>query len=277
MDRVDVGPTIESLLRESGLPRREADILLRSVLRRERAYLIAHPEEAVDSLLAGTAQAWFARRRSGDPLAYITGRREFYGISLRVTPDALIPRPETEQLVDLALEILPPGSPAHVLELGTGNGAIALALALQRPALKITATDVSEEALALARRNAQEHAAPVSFTRGDWFEAVGTERFDLIVSNPPYVADGDPHLAQGDARFEPRLALAGGEDGLACVRAIATMARDHLCPGASLLLEHGFDQGERCVSLLRELGYAAVADFRDLAGLPRVCSGVWGG
>jgi release factor glutamine methyltransferase len=277
MGMVDAAPTIESLVRESGLPRQEAEILLRAVLGCERAHLIAHAEDGVESSRAHVAQAWFARRRAGEPVAYITGRREFYGLSLLLTPDVLIPRPETEQLVELALERLSSVPSARVLELGTGSGAVAVALASLKPRWKITAVDVSEAALAVARRNALEHAVEVEFARSDWFESVGPGAFDLIASNPPYVAASDHHLERGDARFEPRLALVGGADGLACLHEIAAGARRRLRPGGWLMLEHGYDQGERCVALLRGLGYAEVADCRDLAGLPRVCSGAWFG
>jgi release factor glutamine methyltransferase len=266
------GTSIEGLLRESGLPRPEAEILLWTVLGCERIHLVAHAEETVDPSKARTARIWFARRRSGEPVAYIVGRREFYGLELQVTADALIPRSETERLVDLALERLPPASSARVLELGTGSGAIALALAALRPGLRIVATDISRGALALARRNALEHRAEIYFVRCDWFASVGAEPFDLIVSNPPYVAAGDPHLERGDLPFEPRIALVGGADGLDCIREIAAGARDRLRPGGCLLVEHGCDQGRRCVELLRELGYAGVTDFPDLAGLPRVCA-----
>jgi release factor glutamine methyltransferase len=198
-------------------------------------------------------------------------------VALRVTADVLIPRPETEHLVELALERLHLGAPARVLELGTGCGGIAVALASERPGLGIVATDVSEAALALARRNACDHGAEIDFVLSDWFVALGPQQFDLIVSNPPYVAAGDAHLERGDLRFEPRLALVGGEDGLACIREIAARAQNRLRPGGSLLMEHGYDQGDRCVELLGALGYAEVADFNDLAGLPRACAGVWRG
>jgi len=267
-------PTLASLIRESGLPRGEAEVLLRTILGCERAYLVAHADDGVESSKARAVQAWFARRRSGEPVAYITGRREFYGLSLCVTPDVLIPRPETEHVVDLALERLAPGSSARVLELGTGSGAIAVALAAQRPDLEVTATDISEAALELARRNAREHAVEIDFRKSDWFGSLDGEPFDLVVSNPPYVMDGDPHLEEGDLRFEPRLALVGG---LVCLRAIAAGARRCLRPGGSLLLEHGHDQGVSCPALLGELGYVEVADHRDLAGVPRVATAVWRG
>jgi len=273
VNAVETGATIGSLLRESGLPRSEAELLLRTLLGCQRAHLIAHAEEAIDSSNARSARDWFARRRAGEPVSYITGRREFYGVALRVTPDVLIPRPETELLVDLALKRVLPDPHARVLELGTGSGAIALALAKERPGLEIIATDISEAALAVARRNAREYGAAIDFVRSDWFEALGTRRFDLIVSNPPYVAAGDAHLEQGDLRFEPRFALVGGEDGMTHVRTIANQARERLGPGGWLLLEHGYDQRDRCIELFRESGYADVEDFEDLAGVPRVCAG----
>jgi release factor glutamine methyltransferase len=160
-----------------------------------------------------------------------------------------------------------------VLDLGTGSGAIAVALAALRPGLKIVATDISEKALAVARGNAREHGVDIEFGLGDWFEAIGPVPFDLVVSNPPYVAAADAHLERGDVRFEPRLALVGGEDGLACIRMIAERARSWLPPGGWLLLEHGYDQRDRCVELFRGLGYVDVEDFDDLARVPRVCAG----
>ena len=277
MNAVETGATIGGLLRECGLPRLEAELLLCSILGCERAWLVAHAEEAVDSSNVHSAHALFARRHAGEPVSYITGWREFYGLALRMTQDVLIPRPETELLVELALERLPLGAPARVLELGTGSGAIAIALATERPGLGIVATDVSEAALALARRNARDHGAEIVFIHSDWFDALGPEPFDLIASNPPYVAAGDAHLERGDVRFEPRLALVGGEDGLACIREIAAGAQNRLRPGGWLLMEHGYDQGDRCVELLGALGYAAVTDFHDLAGWPRACAGVWRG
>ena len=273
MNTVETGETIGCLLRESGLPRLEAELLLCSVLGCERVRLIARAEEAVESSRARSAHARFARRRAGEPVSYITGWREFYGLALRVTPEVLIPRPETERLVELALERLP--ALARVLELGTGSGAIAIALATERPGLGIVATDVSKAALALARRNARDHGVEIAFVLSDWFDALGPEQFDLIVANPPYVAAGDAHLERGDVRFEPRLALVGGEDGLDCIRKIAADARTRLRVGGWLLLEHGYDQKDRCVELLLELGYADVGDFQDLAGWPRVCAGRW--
>jgi len=277
VNAVETGATIGGLLRECGLPRLEAELLLCSILDCERVWLVAHAEEAIDSSNARSAQALFARRRAGEPVSHITGWREFYGLALRVTRDVLVPRPETELLVELALERLPPGAPARVLELGTGSGAIAVALASERQGLAIVATDVSEAALALARRNARDQGAEIDFVLSDWFDALRPGQFDLVVSNPPYVAAEDAHLERGDLRFEPRLALVGGEDGLDCIREIAARAQNRLRRGGSLLMEHGYDQGDRCVELLKVQGYAEVADFHDLAGWPRVCAGVWCG
>jgi release factor glutamine methyltransferase len=277
MNAVETASTIDGLLRECGLPRLEGELLLCSILGCERVWLIAHAEEAIGPSAARSARASFTRRRAGEPVSHITGWREFYGLALRVTPEVLIPRPETERLVELALERLPLDAPARVLELGTGSGAIAIALASERPGLGIVATDVSAAALALAQRNARDHGAEIAFVLSDWFDALGPEPFDLIVSNPPYVAAEDAHLERGDVRFEPRLALVGGEDGLACIREISARAQARLRPGGSLLVEHGYDQGDRCVELLRALGYAEVADFHDLAGWPRACACVWSG
>lgn len=277
MHTVEADARIGNLLRGSGLARAEADLLLGRLLARERAYLIAHPEQPVEPAAAGKAADWFERRRCGEPIAYITGWREFYGIGLRVTPDVLIPRPETECLVDIVLERMPAAEPARVLELGTGSGAIALALAGARPDWRIIATDISRAALEVARENGRSCAARVEFLQSDWFDAIDPGRFDLIVSNPPYVAAADGHLQLGDVRFEPRLALAGGASGMECIEAIATRARDRMRSGGWLILEHGYDQGARCLALFRDLGYTEVDDVADLSGVARVCAGRWSG
>jgi release factor glutamine methyltransferase len=274
---VEAGASIGSLLRASGLPRAEGELLLGRLLACERAHLIAHPERPVELAAAGKAADWFERRRCGEPIAYITGWREFYGIPLRVTPDVLIPRPETECLVDIVLERMPAAEPARVLELGTGSGAIALALAGARPDWRIIATDISQAALEVARENARRCTARVEFLQSDWFDAIEPGGFDLIVSNPPYVVAADGHLQLGDVRFEPRLALVGGASGMECIEAITTQARDRLRSGGWLVLEHGYDQGERCLALLRRLGYTDAGDFGDLAGIARVCAGRWRG
>ena len=267
----------ESVLRESGLPRSEGLLLLARLLGIERSRLMVHLEVELSPQQCAAARRWFERRRAGEPVAHLIEEREFYGLSLRVTPDVLIPRPETERLVELALDHISPRAPGRLLELGTGSGAAAIALAKERPGLEMFATDISEAALAVARDNARRHGAAIQFLCGNWFEAVGDTQFDLIVSNPPYVAARDPHLERGDVRFEPRLALVGGEDGMDCIGYIADQGRRHLVSGGWMLLEHGYDQGDRCVELLRALGYCDVADFSDLAGLSRVCVGRWRG
>jgi len=273
MSAVEAGSTIGDLLRGSGLPRLEAESILCAALGCERARVITHAGETVDAQRTLKVERGFERRRGGEPVAYITGWREFYGRDFHVTADVLIPRPETERLVDLALEYLPRDSPARVLELGTGCGAIAVTLARERAGVSVIATDVSGAALEVARGNARSHSAEVQFVRSDWFDGLSSAEFDLIVSNPPYVAAGDKHLGQGDLRFEPRLALVGGEDGMLCIRRIAALARGRLAPGGRLVLEHGYDQGVRCAELLRGLGYADVEDLEDLAGVQRVCVG----
>lgn len=265
--------TIGSLLSASGLPQGEAKILLGFGLGLERAYIAAHTEAEVDASAGVAVDRLFARRRSGEPLAYITEAREFFGLMLRVTPAVLIPRPETELLVERSLARLRARSAPRVLELGTGCGAVAIALAHARADADIWATDLSPEALVLAQENAARHGVRLRLLQSDWFDALAGERFELIASNPPYVASSDPHLRQGDVRFEPRRALVGGSDGLEGIRIISRGARTHLVPGGWLLFEHGWDQGPDCERLLRELGYADVSDASDLAGHGRVCEG----
>ncbi len=269
-EQATTGATLGALLRVPGLPALEARMLLQHVLGLGAAHLIAHPEQPV----AGDALARVSdaqrRRLAGEPLAYITGEREFHGLMLCVGPDVLIPRPETELLVDLALQALPAGQPVRVLDLGTGSGAIAVALAVNRPAWSMHAADKSAGALAQAGENAVRHGAGVRFVQSDWFSALEGERFDLVVSNPPYVAHDDPHLGQGDLRFEPRMALDGGAGGFGCIRRISREARRHLVPGGRLMFEHGHDQAARTRILLRELGYEEVGSQADLAGIDRV-------
>jgi len=206
-------------------------------------------------------------------VAYLLGVKEFYGLQLRVTPDVLIPRPETEELVEAALERLPQGETRKVLDLGTGSGCIAIAIARHRPAALVTAVDSSSPALALARENAAALDVEVEFLQSDWFAALGRRRFDLISANPPYVAADDPHLHQGDLRFEPRPALAAGLDGLADLRCIVGAAPKHLRRGGWLLLEHGYDQAEACRDLLHNAGFGELVFRADIAGLLRIAGG----
>jgi len=248
-------------------------MLLERVLEKTRAWLIAHADEAAGVDAERAFAALVERRGKGEPIAYILGEREFYGLELGVTPAVLIPRPETELLVELALARMPENAAMRVLDLGTGSGAIAVALAKERPQARLTAVDVDYAAISAARANAKRHRVSVRFFCGDWFGALSGEMFDLIVSNPPYVAAADPHLAMGDVRFEPRRALIGGADGLDCIRAIIAKAGAHLQPGAWLLFEHGYDQAETCRALLQARGYRQVQSWPDLAGIPRVSGG----
>lgn len=269
--------SVSELLRAAELTgeeaRREAEILLGHVLERPRSWLYTWPEHPVDATAAQHYRELLARRAAGEPVAYLVGEREFWGLSLRVTPDTLIPRPDTETLVEWALDLPLPGA-AAVLDLGTGSGAIALALASERPCWQITGADRSEAALAVARANG-ERLLPgrVHWCGSDWFARVPAGRFHLLVSNPPYVAAADPHLQRGDLRFEPRQALEAGNDGLADIRRLVADAPAWLHPGGWLLLEHGFEQAEAVRGLLDAAGFAAVATRCDLAGQPRVTGG----
>jgi release factor glutamine methyltransferase len=251
-------------------PALEAELLLARALKVDRAYLYAHPATEIGADLARRFQALVRRRARGEPLAYITGEQEFWSLPLSVTPDVLIPRPETEHLVERALERLSEGGSARVADIGTGSGAIALAIASERPAASVHAVDVSEAALAVARDNARRLGLDnVRFHLGSWCAPLEGQ-FDLVASNPPYVRDGDPHLEQGDLRFEPRIALTPGSDELAAFRSIADGARERLRPGGWLLFEHGFEQGPAVRALLERRGWRSVASYRDLARRERV-------
>lgn len=274
-------PTIRALLDEARRTLRhasdsaalDAEILLAEALQTDRAHLRAWPEREPEADRIARFNDLLARRATGEPVAHILGRREFWSLELTVTPATLIPRPETEHLVEAALELVSAG-PSDVLDLGTGSGAIALALAGERPAWRITATDSSDEALAVARKNAEKLGLRrLEFLHGDWFASVGGRHFDLIVANPPYVAASDPHLAEGDVRFEPRSALAAGADGLDDIRHIVAAAPGHLKPGGRLLLEHGYEQGAAVARLLDEAGFIEIQTRTDLAGQPRLTCG----
>ena len=262
------------LLAGTDAPALEAEVLLGHVLGRNRAWLYANPEAAVGDAATAGYRRLLERRRDGEPIAYLTGVRAFWSLELQVTPDVLIPRPETELLVEIALERIPPDTPCRVADLGTGSGAVALAIATERPRCEIHATEFSPAALAVAQANAERLALSgrVRFHEGSWCEPL-TGRFWLIVSNPPYVDPADPHLQRGDCRFEPRRALTTGNDALAAIRAIADQAPEHLEPGGCLALEHGFDQGRDVRELLAERGYRDITTRTDLEGRERVTAG----
>lgn len=250
--------------------RSDAELLLAHALGQPRTWLYTHARDGLPEASLQAFEALVDRRAGGEPVAQITGRRGFWTLDLEVTADTLIPRPETERLVELALARLPADTPMRVLDLGTGTGAIALAIAAERPLASITAVDASVAALAVAGRNAAATGLAVRFLHGDWFEPVAGEAFALVASNPPYIADGDFHLDQGDLRFEPRSALASGSDGLDAIRRIVAQAPSHLLPGGWLLIEHGRDQGGAVRSLLASAGLVDVATGRDLEGRERV-------
>jgi release factor glutamine methyltransferase len=254
--------------------RREAALLLRHALGVSDAWLVAHADDSIDPEHVAAFRDLVARRAHGEPVAYLIGTRGFHALALRVTPDVLIPRPETELLVDCALQRIPEDVECAVADLGTGSGAVALAIAKARPRAKLVATDASNSALEVAHVNAARLAVGnVNFFQGDWCVPLGDARFDVIVSNPPYVAEGDPHLHEGDLRFEPAAALASGDDGLDAIRIIIRDARAHLHEGGWLMFEHGFDQGADVRDLLLNHGYAEVFTRQDLEGRERVSGG----
>ncbi len=264
----------DELARMSGLSRLEARMLLAYTLGRPAAWLLAHGDEPVSPELADAFLSLAARRRQGEPMAYLVGEREFMGHAFVVTPSVLIPRPETELLVEAAMQSLTNVKSPSILDLGTGSGAIAISLALALPDARVTATDISADALAIAQSNAQRLGARIQWWQGSWYTALPAEgRFDLIVSNPPYVRSGDPHLAQGDLRFEPVSALTDGDDGLSALRQIVSGAATHLNPGGGIWMEHGFDQANPVRVMLTDAGYNHVRTMVDLAGLDRITGG----
>ena len=253
--------------------RLEAELLLAHALDRPRSWFYTHGGELLEPRDADNYEALLRRRDRGEPVAQIIGHRGFWSLDLSVTADTLIPRPETERLVELALDRLPGDAVLRVLDLGTGTGAIALAIASERPLADVTAVDASAAALEVARENARDAGLAMRLMASDWFAAVNGEQFHLVASNPPYIADDDPHLQQGDLRFEPRRALASGPDGLDDLRVIARDAPAHLFPGGWLLVEHGHEQGAAVRALLTEAGLEAVATERDLEQRDRVTLG----
>ena len=268
---IQAGTTIRQLLAALPLDPLENRILLCHALGISRVSLITQSERALNGEEAARLGALVQRRLAGEPIAYIVGEREFFGLPFRVGPGVLIPRPDTELIVELSLERLPPRG--RLLDMGTGSGAIAVACAHARRDASVTALDLSEDALAIARANAAANGAQVRFLQSDWFSAIGEERFELIASNPPYIAAGDEHLSQGDLRFEPVGALTDHADGLSALRIIIDGAPGHLVPDGWLLLEHGYDQAEAVRALLAARGFLDVQSWRDLAGIERVSGG----
>lgn len=266
--------------RHAGADRLDAHLLLTKVLARSRSWLIAHDEEPLTGDQVATLDQLLTQRVQGVPMAYLLGEREFHGLTLKVTPDVLDPRPDTETLVDWALEILPPDThprahprAATVLDLGTGSGAIALALKAARPHCQVWATDISPAALRVAQGNAQRLGLEVTFSCRDWLEGLADQRFDVIVSNPPYLDANDPHLVNLHA--EPRSALTPGVDGLRDLRTLVSTAGQHLTPGGWLLLEHGWDQSQAVCQELARAGFEQVATRADLSGQHRCSGGRW--
>ncbi|MFZ5958044.1 peptide chain release factor N(5)-glutamine methyltransferase [Pseudomonas sp. QL9] len=270
--------TIMTLLAEAQLPdspsaRLDAELLLAAAMGKNRSFLRTWPERLVDSEAHERFDRWLERRRAGEPVAYILGRQGFWSLDLEVAPHTLIPRPDTELLVESALALVP-ASPARVLDLGTGTGAIALALACERLSWQVLGVDRIPEAVVLAERNRERlRLSNVAFRQSHWFSAVEGERFALIVSNPPYIPSSDPHLGEGDVRFEPKSALVAGADGLDDIRLIARQAPQHLDAGGWLLLEHGYDQAAAVRDLLVQNGFVEVESRRDLGGHERITLG----
>ncbi|MEL0168974.1 MAG: peptide chain release factor N(5)-glutamine methyltransferase [Pseudomonadaceae bacterium] len=275
-------PTLAELLASAELPdsdtaRLDAELLLCHAIGKPRTYLRTWPERQPDAEQLRRFEQLLSQRRSGVPIAYLLGEQGFWSLQLEVSQATLIPRPDTERLVEVALELGPQGA-AEVLDLGTGTGAIALALAVERPHWRLTGVDRVAEAVALARRNAERlQIGNAHFDQSDWFSALANRRFNLIVSNPPYIAESDPHLQQGDVRFEPGSALVSGVDGLDDIRTLVQQAASHLLQAGWLLFEHGWQQADAVALLLREQGFEQVQSWRDLGGQLRVTGGQWRG
>ncbi|MEO6959821.1 MAG: peptide chain release factor N(5)-glutamine methyltransferase [Burkholderiaceae bacterium] len=265
---------VRYLLAANDLPRSEAQMLLRHVLQAPRVWLIAHDTDPLPSRAVTDYRRLLERRLAGEPMAYLVGYREFMSHRFVVTPAVLIPRPETELLVETAVQHLQSLDAPRVLDLGTGSGAVAISIALARPDAIMVATDISQQALDVARQNAADLSIRVEFFFGNWYDSLLDQPgFDLIVSNPPYIAANDPHLAQGDLRFEPECALTDGADGLDALRVIVEGASARLNPGGVLWVEHGWDQAQAVRNLLRQACFRQVTSLPDLAGIERISGG----
>ena len=252
----------------------DAEVLLCLALNKQRSYLRAWPDRQVETEHLAAFGALLEQRRKGTPIAYITGNREFWSRDFLVTPDVLIPRPDTELLIELSLKLIPPDEPAKIIDLATGSGIIAITLAAERPHAQIIATDFSLAALHIAQLNADKHHINhIRFYQSDWFSEVPASKFNLIISNPPYIAKDDIHLQQGDVRFEPQTALCAADQGLRDIKIIADAARNYLEPRGHLLIEHGYDQQQQVQILFKNLRYDDVQTYTDLSGQPRVTYG----
>ncbi|MEO8002798.1 MAG: peptide chain release factor N(5)-glutamine methyltransferase [Arenimonas sp.] len=258
---------------ESETPRLDAELLLGFILKRNSAWFLAHGDDDLAPAPEAEFQLLLARRKSGEPIAHVLGSRGFWSLDLAVTADTLIPRPETELLVELAISKFSPDKKFRMLDLGTGTGAIALAIAGECKNAEVAAVDKSEKALAVAKANGVRNKLDVEFRQSDWFSALTDRKFDLIISNPPYIAERDPHLVQGDVRFEPSSALVSGHDGLDDIRLIISQAPQYCSPQAWLMIEHGFDQGEKIRALFSEAGFSDVETVQDLEQRDRVTLG----
>ncbi len=266
--------TLRAFFAQSGLPLLEAKMLAEQALGVSRAWMITHDLDGIAEDKWQLLQALCQRRLAGEPMAYIMGLREFMGLDFTVSPAVLIPRPDTEALVEAALDFLKDKATARVLDMGTGSGAIAVSIAHYAKHAQVYAGDISMEALELAKINAKKFNLKVNFRQSDWFEQFSGEQFDLVVSNPPYIHQDDEHLYQGDLRFEPRLALTDNADGLSCYRTIIQQAPHYLKPGGAIYLEHGWDQAADVRALLIQAGFTQVYSIRDLVGIERVSGGV---
>ncbi|MCF6217675.1 MAG: peptide chain release factor N(5)-glutamine methyltransferase [Gammaproteobacteria bacterium] len=255
-------------------PRVDAEALLCHLLKKSPSHLIAWPEKRLSSAQQQAFKALLQRRVNGEPIAYIAGHREFWSLDLRVTPATLIPRPDTELLVEQALERIPNNAQWQIADLGTGSGAIALAIASERPRCQLYAVDISADALAVARQNATQLAIPnVTFLQGDWLASLQQKSLNMVVSNPPYIENNDQHLEQGDLRFEPKIALSSGTDGLDDIRLLIKSSRQPLQPDGWLLLEHGYQQSAEILEIMRQQGYRRVQGHIDYGGNDRVACG----
>lgn len=266
----------EKLVDASESAQLDAEVLLSHSLDKNRSFLRAWPEHQPTEQQIADYRHLIEQRKLGIPVAYLIGYREFWSRNFKVNPDVLIPRPDSELLIELSLNLLPTDQASNIIDLGTGSGILAITLAAERPSAKVVATDLSTAALSIARYNAEQlNTGNVSFRHSHWFDEIDETGFDLVISNPPYIAAADPHLKQGDVRFEPDSALTSPENGLQDIRLIAEQARRHLKNGGHLLVEHGYNQQTEVQAIFNTLNYRQVATHPDLSGNPRVTSGLW--